>query len=322
MDRRELMKMYLTGIAGIIAGGWPFVPYMNYRRLMAGRIQARTESKQAMDWLNNPSLQRLCVAVRDDNLNELDRLVKEEKIDIDTQGERGITATAYAIEQGNVAAFERLLELGADPDRLRVWANATGRPKQRSLLEIIVLNEDSVKPELRRTKQLLLETALKHGADPNRVNPDDGTTPIFHATEGCLEILARSGADLNFYNSEGQTPLTDAAKNTVIPQVAKVIRLLELGADYRRMDRSGMTVTDYLVSVSQRNQGTRQAHPPERMALYQQALDFLKTKPDSLPLNKARNVGPAPGSDRQRFIKRRQEEFGLIPAPEKEGGKQ
>ncbi len=313
-NRRKFLLRILAGAAGGVAGGWALLSFTNFRLFGTG--------KRRIDRISgdNAPLKRLCLAIRDDNLDELDRLVTVEKIPVDTAGKWGNTAAEYAISLRNVAAFERLLELGLNPDKIRYQDGDTFHTFEGyvTLLEEIFCPHLSVME--RSTRNRLLETALKYGADPNLVNPGSGRTAVFLADDAeSLAILLRFGADLNHYDQYGNTPLialVPCNETGHVESFEMTMRLLEAGADYRRMDRHGLTITDYLSVLSSRTFHDNKPLPPEKMLLVQRALDFLKVKPDGLPFDQ---VSGAPNwQTRQHFILRRQQEFGLIPAPEKE----
>ena len=115
---------------------------------------------------------------------------------------------------GEKKAFARLLELGADPNQ----RNDAGEP----LIGWCVTRRDSD----------YLKLALAHGGNPNAVNSNSQQSIIFRTisedSNERLEILLKIGADINFRDKYGATPINVASDSRLMK---KVLFLLQNGAD-------------------------------------------------------------------------------------------
>ena len=89
--------------------------------------------------------------------------------------------------------------------------------------------------------------SLAHGASPNDLDPASGATALSIAsTRGHVEAMERliaSGADVNFRNRDGSTPLHGAI---MFCRVDAVGLLMQHGADVDMKNRIGESVTDML----------------------------------------------------------------------------
>ena len=145
--------------------------------------------------------------------------------DIDAQGKEGMTALIWALVNENKKGFQALLEAGANPNVQ--MANGD------SAMGYAAMHEDT----------WYLEIVLKHGGDPNLVDPNTGETPIYESIGRLrpkhVQMLIGAGANLNFRNKEGYTPVISAAN---INQYDLVYAMLEAGADPRVKDKRGNTV--------------------------------------------------------------------------------
>jgi ankyrin repeat protein len=147
---------------------------------------------------------------------------------IDTKGNNGITPLMWALLNKKKTSYEFLLVNGADPN----LQMTSGDWKGQSTISLSAMSRHP----------WFLETALKHGGDPNLVNPKKGRTPIFEAieykekslwwgkdpsTEKVL-LLIKANADLNFQDKAGWTPMMTA---TIANRYDIVYTLLKNGAD-------------------------------------------------------------------------------------------
>jgi hypothetical protein len=118
-----------------------------------------------------------------------------------------------------------------------------------------------------------LESVLKHGGNPNLVEPRDKTTRIYNAVMSMriknVELLIHAGADLNHKGGHfGNTALLDAV---CLNWYEGVYRLLEAGADYR-------IKTDYGVSLADSSVDEDSRYSPETRRWKDKVLDFLEKK--------------------------------------------
>jgi ankyrin repeat protein len=163
----------------------------------------------------NPELRSLANAASRGDVKRIQEIVRS-GVDVNGKGDRGITAIYFALRERRRDSFEKLLELGADPNLIWDYGN--------SVMHFAAGIDDP----------FFLSTAISHGGDVNLVNPEDGETPIFRAVrpDGKKNVvtLIRKGADLNVRRSiTGQTPLLAAAH---LNQYDAAYQLLEAGADF------------------------------------------------------------------------------------------
>lgn len=107
------------------------------------------------------------------------------------------TPLTYAIEQGNKALVQALLEAGADPN-----GRAEGG---RAPIHLALDNKE------------ILELLIKAKANPN-LETGSGETPLFAAIESgnkdAVEQLLKAGADASKANASGTSPLDYATQNS------------------------------------------------------------------------------------------------------------
>ena len=197
-------------------------------------------------------------------------------VDVNVRGKDGITSLFCAIAWGNHDGFVRLLKRSANPDQ------------QDPKMDFVRGSSVTSVAARRENDPFFLEVALKHGANPNLIEPRDHTTPIYQVIMSHrirnLELLIRAGADLNHRGGHfGTTPLIDAACQD---WYEGVYRLLEAGADYRIKAASGPGLPDFVVMESI-------AYTPENRLWKDKVLDFLKEK--GVDLEAARRRAEAKG---------------------------
>lgn len=124
-----------------------------------------------------------------------------------------------------------------------------------------------------------LETALKHGGNPNILNPVKGVTPIFQSVMLLdrrhpqprlvqLNLLVNAGADLNAQDRDGYKPMRMAA---VANRYDMVYIMLNAGADPTIKSKAGTTLISTI----------RQIRTDPKSELYQwraKVIAILKTK--------------------------------------------
>ena len=196
---------------------------------------------------------------------------------VNFQGKSGMTALLWAIVHQSKPGFECLLENGADPNlQLNV-----DDPK---LLPITIGNSPmSVAAQFK--DPWYLGMVLKHGGNPNLVNPARAMTPIDQSIESSLpeqvKTLIAAGANLNFLDRDGNTPMIIAAMEN---KYDMVYDLLEAGADPSIIDKWGKTLV-YFIGTS------RTAPATEDYQWRSKVVDFLKAKGIDVP-----KVGAGPST--------------------------
>jgi ankyrin repeat protein len=173
-------------------------------------------------------LRELASAAGKGDIRKIDEIVSS-GIDVNARGNRNATALFWAIRNQN--GFERLLQLGADPN-------------------VIFDDRGSVMHWLSRQNDCsMLKVALHHGGEPNLKARIFNHSPIFTTiTAGkntgpseCFEVLVQSGADINLADDKGLTPILFAAE---LARYDIALRLMELGADHTLKDIRGRSLMD------------------------------------------------------------------------------
>ena len=144
-------------------------------------------------------------------------------VDVNARGKDDVTPLIWCVGENNKAAFEQLLTAGADSSRPYRWYGS-----------IFFFLASS------RRDADWLSTCLRHGADPNLVRQGDKRTPIYGAIgsrrKENLDVLIEAGADLNYQDASGATPLVYAAS---LNWFDSVYYLLQAGANYKLKTNPG-----------------------------------------------------------------------------------
>jgi len=166
--------------------------------ILGGCELTASQNRDPSRFFDDPRLVQLARASERGDQAEMSRLVAE-GADINAIGKDGATVLFWhlaAASPPNIDGFVHLLDLGADP-----YANLLQRG--RSTFFASTQYEDT----------RFLEAMLMRGADPNFVHPLEPAKPtavhhaIFLDNHANLEMLLEYGADIEFENSEGRTPL-------------------------------------------------------------------------------------------------------------------
>ena len=184
----------------------------------------------------------LAKAVKVENIEEIKRIVREERVNIDFQEEKfGNTLLMLTVENNHYNSCKALLEVGADPN---IHDNYNG-----STALIDAAGKENYKDDNTRFLKLL----LSHGANPNeeetgarqagnttRKNPllvacsdvNQFVSPI-----GKVKMLVEAGAKVNYKNEYNHFPLREAL---IHKHYDVVLYLLQKGANYDEVlfDRS------------------------------------------------------------------------------------
>lgn len=200
----------------------------------------------------DPDVRKLAKYAGEGNLTKINELVKQ-GIDVNSRGSQGATPLFWALRNENITGFERLLELGANPN--------------------IVFADSSVMHWSARHKDIrFLQLALKFKGNPDLYAGNPKKTPIFNtiSVEGgdnlpALMLLLESGADINAPTGSekifgismgGVTPILAAAD---IVRFDIVYSLLEAGADYQVLDDTDRNLISRIKAVQHRLQeGSKQ----------------------------------------------------------------
>jgi ankyrin repeat protein len=177
----------------------------------------------------------LAKAVQSENIEEITKIVKEEKVDINYQESKfGQTLLFLTIKNEHYNSCKTLLELGADPN---IHDKYNGSSAIIEAAGTIITENDNAR---------FLILLLKHGANPNDVElglkdsiTNSKRTPLINAC-GLLnlgftpinrvKVLIDAGADINFSNQFNGPPILTAYS---ISNFDVVSYLLQKGADYK-----------------------------------------------------------------------------------------
>jgi ankyrin repeat protein len=181
------------------------------------------------DYFTVPQEIALATAAASDNVPQIQKLAGM-GTNINARGRSDLTPLMLAAINHNKQAYECLLKLGADPN---IQFQETG---SSAVLVAAAIADSS-----------FLEQALVHGGKPNQVNPLTGLTPIWRSIEEILptnvKLLAAAGADVNFPDGRGVTPLMFAAGSN---RYDIDLILLDAGADPRQKNKWGNSLLWYI----------------------------------------------------------------------------
>ena len=174
----------------------------------------------------------LAIAVRDEKISEIQNILKSKKIDVDYREPKfGSTLLMLTVMNEQYNSAKALLEGGADPNK---HDTCEGSSAMIFAAGIQHKNDDNTK---------FLKLMLSHGGNPNDVEVGvrkEGNstrkTPLLTACDDVIQdvtpiekvkLLVEAGADINYKNEFGATPLKEA-----LPHYDVVLFFLQKGADY------------------------------------------------------------------------------------------
>ena len=188
-----------------------------------------TKGKSAKELFRDPKVAALAVAAKRGDTTRM-RALMNDGVDLNIQGVHGLTLLDWALRRGSRSAFDVLLAAGANSTA----ADSDGK----TVVHDAAIADDTT----------YLAALLAHQADPNVGARDDGSTPLMAALMASCDrqfrmLVATKGVDLNRVDALGQTALLTAAQ---INAFARVLDLLEAGADPLARGRNGATFQKYL----------------------------------------------------------------------------
>lgn len=189
--------------------------------VMAGAsvLFAQFRAQPPSHYFADPKVAALADAAARGNVRTIDQLVKD-GVDVNATGIEGWTPLAYALIRHNKRGFERLLELGANPNHV-----GAGVPFGGTVMTGAAQINDL----------FWLRTAMRYGGDVNVRGTNANRTPIWHAMLAKrftnLKFLIENGADLNITdNTNSRTPLIYAFG---VSYYEAAMLMLQNGADWK-----------------------------------------------------------------------------------------
>ena len=185
-------------------------------------------------------------------------------VNINTHGKDGVTPLIWAFVKQNKSGFEHLLKNGANPN----FQMTDGT----SVVSYAAMHKDV----------WYITEVLNFGGNPNLENQIRSFTPICYSINSSnalsprleqVKILIQAGANLNWKNRDGDTPLTLAAIGN---QYQMVYLMLKAGADPTIKDNSDNTIVSVI--------GLIRTDPNSETYLWRtKVIEFLKDKGISMP---------------------------------------
>jgi uncharacterized protein len=215
------------------------------------------------EYFSDPDVVALAKAASKGDVKTIDRLVSN-GVDVNAKGKDNVTTLFFALNAKNKVGFKRLLELKADP-------NLQAKSSGESVVSLAAKIEDDSE---------WLELALKHGGNPDVVDPTDvickNQTPLFNANYAHnlknVELLIAAGANVNHQDACGETPAMNA---TDYRWYRGVYRLLQAGADVRIKNVHGQDLAFQCYMSGPPMSATKY---PEDFKYYHKVLAFLRDK--------------------------------------------
>ena len=231
-------------------------------------------------FFTDPVQRRLAEAVESGDAKKIAEAIRLGG-DVDKPGNEGMCMLTWAVVKESIAGFEALLDhganLAADIRSPRV-VHAAERPE--SVIEFVC-----------RTKnKAFLRAALVRGFDPNFIPvPQTAQTLLFrmvwqHDLEAAAMLLD-AGADLNWQDREGITPMAEAQ---YINDYKMVAFFLDRGADPTKKNDCDLDIADNI-----KQYGTRGVFP-DQMPFFEKVVAELEkrgliTRQDIVNADKPKN---------------------------------
>ena len=213
---------------------------------------SRRRSQEFVSWMSletmfaDPSARALAEAAGKGRIARLDELVAQ-GVDVNSRGKKGAIPLFWALR--DIRGFERLLELGADPNAL------FGRGDDPKMSDSSVMNWVVQHQDIR-----FLRKALEHGGDPNLAEVPSGRTPLFDIRKdlgfkhymAAVRMLVDAGADIDAREglvpgrvyANGRSHLVSAS---YVDGNDIALEMLRLGANHRARDANGHGLVDTIL---------------------------------------------------------------------------
>ena len=196
-----------------------------------GLFQPKAKTMTAAQFASDPALRALADAVERGDEAAIVAAVQA-GADVNAYGAGGFRLLYWALARGNATGFEQLVKHGAsldvdyrDPERL------PSKSHRDVVLLLVIADPD----------QRFLKAALRQGLDPDHApHKVEQRSLLFFAVcdhaHAAIESLLAAGADINWQDYSGYTPLVEASMGC---NYNTAWFLLERGADPTVKDRLG-----------------------------------------------------------------------------------
>jgi ankyrin repeat protein len=245
-------------------------------------------------WLQDPvpalyfadrQVQQLCRAINTNNLDEMRRLIKQ-GVDVNMQGDGGITPLIWAFAKNKPEAFRLLLENKADPD-LRL----SDRIHMHGMYSNVGDTLFTANASFLVSRQFLRD-AIPYSKNINQRSSNGDTLlmafarPQYMGTQfdkASCESLIAAGVDLNAQNALGESVCTLSYS-----QPEKCLWFIEKGADPSLRQNDGTELLD-LVSRRLEEISKINANKPDQLGAesYAARIQSLQLESDYLALRDA-----------------------------------
>ncbi|TWP30695.1 hypothetical protein ETU09_01450 [Apibacter muscae] len=214
-------------------------------------IKSKNRKKYTPEFCFEKPLLPLAEAIYQGNAREIEKLVHDNQIDLNTWSSKsGFTPLYYACLMEDVSVVKKLLELGADPNLVSFDIIKDKKyPRTELCLTFVVA----------RGNMSLTRVLLEKGADPN--NPID-LLPLNYAmahknSQEYIDLLMKYGADANFLEAGS---IDNAAQIAFTGRHFELINyFLDQGADPRSVNRLGFSLAYYIQEELKEPGRTKQA---------------------------------------------------------------
>lgn len=233
----------------------------------------------AEDYFDDPQVVALCHAIEADDLPEIERLVKA-GANVNARGKDNMTPLLWSFPENKPERFQKLLELGADPN-VRILSDLNTKSG--------LIAGDSVTSLVCGTRfPEFFDLVFQHGGDPNLKHPFWDCYPLHLVIRGMasekpkkihrlLELGADIDANLDNPRTNGRSPVVSATLS--FAQFDLALQLLEAGADYKTYQANTNKKFVHTVAGQERNIPRMN---PEKKAQFQKLVAWLEARGESM----------------------------------------
>jgi ankyrin repeat protein len=204
----------------------------------------RAGNMNTADYFSDAQAAALAQAAAKGHTDEIARLLSE-GVDVNARGKDGMTPLLWALFNQNKEGFECLLQHGANPN-LQLSDDQTSELAR----ELPFAGNSAMSFAARYQDIWYLDTVIKYGGNVNLVNPFRSFTPIYASIEALRKLqprkLIEAGANLNFQDRDGVTPLVFAA---MCNRYDLAYEMLQAGADPTIKNKWGKGI-EYFINQS------------------------------------------------------------------------